>query len=108
MELTLKRERYLNAINTRIVVGLLVMVIFTGAIFMVGAMTVNGEAEEKTKYYKSIMIEAGDTLWSIAEEYCDNDTLSITEYIEEIKEINNIKNEKIKSGNYLVISYFSE
>lgn len=53
--------------------------------------------------YESIMIENNDTLWDIATKYCDTDEESISEYIDNIKEINNISSDKIVSGNYLII-----
>ena len=53
--------------------------------------------------YESIMIENNDTLWDIATEYCDTEQESISEYIDNIKEINNISSDKIVSGNYLII-----
>lgn len=59
----------------------------------------------KTKYYTSITIESGDTLWSIAEEYMYDDYDSVEEYMNEIIEINGLTSDKIYAGNNLVIVY---
>ncbi len=59
--------------------------------------------EQNNVTYESIMIEADDTLWDIAVEYCDTDQESISEYIDNIKEINNISSDMIVSGNYLIV-----
>ncbi len=62
------------------------------------------QAQEKNEVlYTSIEIQDNDTLWAIASTYCDPDEESITEYIENIKEINNISSDQIISGNYLII-----
>ncbi len=58
------------------------------------------------KYYKSIEITSGDSLWSIAEEYMTDEYDSIYEYIEEIKDINNLCSDELQSGQYLTIAYY--
>ena len=61
------------------------------------------------KYYKSIEIEEGDTLWGIAEEYMSDEYDSVQEYIAELKEINQLMTDDIQSANYLtVVCYDSE
>ena len=55
------------------------------------------------KYYKSIMIEQGDSLWSIAQEYACDDTY---EYIKEIKQLNGLTSETIHAGQHLIIAYY--
>ena len=60
------------------------------------------------KYFTSIQVEAGDTLWSIAEEYADEfHYASNKEYINEVKMMNKLGNDEIVSGQYLVIPYYS-
>lgn len=64
--------------------------------------------ETSYKYYKSIVVADNDTLWSIAEKYMDKDHYdSITEYIEEVKDMNSLQDETINYGEYLVIPYYS-
>ena len=59
------------------------------------------------KYYKSIVIEQGDSLWSIANEYCEDQHYKNTkEYVEELKEINNLNSEKIHYGQRIVVAYY--
>ena len=59
------------------------------------------------KYYTSIEVQSGDTLWSIAsdhitEEYCD-----MNAYIDEVCSINKISQNEIHAGQYLTIPYYS-
>ena len=66
----------------------------------------NDEPVQKYKYYKSIQINTGDTLWNIAKENMTAEYDSITDYIKEVKEINNLTNDYIISGSYLTIPYY--
>ena len=59
------------------------------------------------KYYTSVEIEKGDTIWNIAEEYMTPEYGSIQGYVEEIKSVNNLGDDDIHSGQYLMIPYFS-
>ena len=62
------------------------------------------------KYYESIMIEEGDTLWAFANEFSDELHYdNIFEYIEEVCFINHIdSNENLVAGNYIVLPYYME
>ncbi len=59
-----------------------------------------------TRYYKSIMIHEGDSLWKIAERYCPYELLTTDEYVYELKRINGLTEDTIHAGRYLTIVYF--
>ena len=60
------------------------------------------------KYYKSIQIQKGDTLWSIATENMDvNYYKNTSEYVKEIKTINALVSDRVTAGNYIIIPYYS-
>lgn len=60
------------------------------------------------KYYKSVRVEAGDTLWTIADEYITDLNIDKQEYIAEICEINGICENEIHAGDYVVVAYYSQ
>ncbi|MBQ2902135.1 MAG: LysM peptidoglycan-binding domain-containing protein [Agathobacter sp.] len=60
------------------------------------------------KYYESIRVESGDTLWTIADEYIDGFNLSKTDYIAEVCQINQISEDEIHAGDYIVVPYYSQ
>ena len=57
------------------------------------------------KYYKSIVIETGDTLWDIAETYMPEDYDSIADYVCALKEMNNLDSDEIHEGQNLMVAY---
>lgn len=89
---------------------------FTGIILMMvicisfGAFLVS--AHEKTsaddtvyKYYKSIEIQSGDTLWAIAEDTMTDEYNSVAEYVQVLKDMNNLDSDNIQAGQNLIIAY---
>lgn len=61
------------------------------------------------KYYKSITIDNSDTLWSIAEEYMDEEHYdSINAYINEVKDMNSLTDDEIQYGEHLIIPYYDD
>ncbi|MDO5149632.1 MAG: LysM peptidoglycan-binding domain-containing protein [Oscillospiraceae bacterium] len=67
-------------------------------------------ANDNTTYEKtfiSIEIQEGDTLTSIAHTYAKN-AIAYNDYILEVKDINNLHNDTIHSGCYLLIPTYEE
>lgn len=63
-------------------------------------------ADVRYTYYKSIEIQDGDTLWSLAETYAD-DHISVADYTKELRDINNLPADgTIHSGQYLTVIYY--
>lgn len=67
----------------------------------------NDASKETYKYYKSIVVSDSDTLWSIAEEYMDDEHYeSVVEYIRDVMRINNLKNDAIYADAHLIVPYY--
>ena len=105
----------MNFINDRIFrrrISFLVAVILVAIVLVLSGSSIASAkgtvAPERHKYFKNIVIENGDSLWSIAQEYISDEYDSTEEYIDELMNMNNLKNDKIHSGNNLVIAYYSE
>ena len=70
---------------------------------------IKSNASSGFKYYTSITVEAGDTLWDIANKYMDSSVYrSLDDYMDEIREINSINYNRIYNGQQLIIPYYSE
>lgn len=94
-------------------IGMLIVSIITVVVLSVFAISISTQASglERTaqhKYYKSIEVSKGDTLWSIAAENFDTEHYkNIQEYVKEIKEMNAMKSDHIVSGSCLIIPYYA-
>jgi cell division protein YceG involved in septum cleavage len=60
------------------------------------------------KYYKSIEIKSGETMSSIADQYLSDEYDSKEQYINEVIQINALKEDIIHNGQYLIIPYYSQ
>lgn len=55
-------------------------------------------------FYSSVTIKAGDSLWSIADEYMNEDMyIDKREYIADLKRINNLISDDINCGSNLIV-----
>ncbi len=59
------------------------------------------------KYYTSIEIQHGDSLWTLAKEYAGEEYASAEDYIHEVMQINHMREETLIAGQYLIIPYYS-
>ena len=61
------------------------------------------------KYYKSVTVHTGDNIWSIASDYYSSEHYdNMNAYVFEICNLNRInKSDNIKSGENLIIPYYS-
>lgn len=99
-----QHERRRNIFITLLTACLIITLSVAANSFLSNAQTDNKETV--FKYYKSILIESGDTLWSIASEYKSPD-MDTTTFLEEIKRMNGLANDNIIMGNYLIVPYYS-
>lgn len=64
-------------------------------------------AQHAYKYYTSVLIHGGDTLWDIAENYKGSQYASTQKYIQEVMQINHLNSTDLKAGEYLIVPYYS-
>lgn len=58
-------------------------------------------------YYDSYEIKAGDTLWTIADQYMDGENFDKERFVDTIKRNNHLLDSEIHAGDYLIIEYKS-
>ncbi|NBI90376.1 LysM peptidoglycan-binding domain-containing protein [Lachnospiraceae bacterium] len=102
-----QRERKRHIFLSACTLFLIIVLSLTASSFLSHAKT---NKKMPCKYYKSIMIEEGDTLWSIALDNIspESGNIAISAYIKEIMKMNGLQNDRITAGMYLVIPYFSD
>ena len=105
-----KKYNYLRYFMKKVCNNNVMLTVIVFSFLLIGTMSVitNSNAEKSDHYnknFKTIVIENGDTLSSIAEEYAINPA-DYKDYIEEVKNINNLKNDTIHYGCYLLIPVY--
>ena len=87
---------------------------FSVAALLCMAMTAGGftaraqeSGETFYKYYTSIRIMPEDTLWTLADTYCDASFHSREAFVKEVARINHLLDEKIVEGDWLIVPYYS-
>lgn len=88
----------------------IIMILGLSAFYGSGLVSAHDNAKDNSiryKYYKSIQIHCGDTLWNIAEENMSDDYESVNDYITEVKKINKLSSDQIQDSQYLMVPYYS-
>lgn len=86
---------------------LALMAILAAGSSITGLAKAHGAQEDSYKYYESIRIQRGDTLWDIAAANRNPDYDGIEEYISEIRRLNHLRGDGILAGEYLMIPRYS-
>lgn len=92
------------------ILSLIIITIISGIILLSSSIHAFAQITNNKpvhKYYTSIEISDGDTLWDIADEYIGSYNIDKNEYINEICELNHLSNGQIHSGNNIIIAYYS-
>lgn len=78
--------------------------------FLSSHRTVYAQTSSKlrTKYFTSIQITSGDSLWSIAKDNITDEYRDLRHYIDEIKATNNLSSDMINEGKFLLIPYYAD
>ena len=70
--------------------------------------SINSSANDGFKYYTSVTVEAGESLWDIADSYMDGHYDSRDNYIAEVCSINHLdENGTVMAGQTLIVPYYS-
>lgn len=106
---SLRRREAVVQSQKRIIALVIIIVVSLGILLGTGisALASSDKPTGTYKYYKSICVEEGDTLWDIAGEYTANTDIDREDYIQEICELNNISRNEIHAGDYIIVSYYS-
>lgn len=102
------RPRKRNSRRDRIVsfiAGALFATVVLVIMFLLSAGTARAENITSERIYRSVRIEADDTLWDIAEREMDSSWSEKRDYIKEVERINNINGDNISAGDYLILPY---
>ena len=106
------RRREAVVRRQRSIIALVIIVLVSLGILLGTGINVLASAKADpaayNKYYKTVRVEYGDTLWTIADEYIQDLNIEKTEYIAEICALNQIQADDIQAGEYIVVAYYSK
>ncbi len=112
---TLARRRNVrNRLRRRremLMTALLVFFIVATCILLLKITAMRADAAKRSvpvyKYYTTVEVSSGDTLWSIAEEHFDPGCCDIYSYMDEISSINHLTDGYLTAGKRLCVPYYS-
>ena len=86
------------------VVSLFVILLF----FLMSTKSMADNKEPLFKYYKSIQVQPGDTLYDLSQEYVNTEMNDVDSFIDEVRYINNLEEDScLYEGNYIVVPYYA-
>ena len=94
-----RRKSILSPPTERIFAVVLILLVLNIVSAMTGVNTTTGVSLNKLK---AVTVHAGDTLWSIAEKNNTSD-MDVREFIDDIKEKNDLASAEIQEGQKLLI-----
>lgn len=100
----LKRHLMITVITSLLTIGI------SGAFFSIGSRAqAAGDHNISYKYYKSVTVASGETLWNYADQYADSEFYdSHDDYIKEVMNINHMKKDTIIYGQHIILPYYSD
>lgn len=105
--LRLRRERRRKMLITTLsMLAVTCAIIFGAGIYP----SIRTNAGNGFKYYTSVVIEPGETLWNLADEYIDyNHYKDKNKYVAEVQRINHLDSDyTIYAGQMLIVPYYSD
>jgi len=111
-ERRIRMNKYRRQRELRRHIFISILTLCTAVILVSGIFSIQTDAKDaseafEVKYYTSIMIENGDTLWTIASEYMGEHYESEEDYIKEVIHMNALRDDTIYEGRHLIIPYYA-
>lgn len=91
--------------------GVLLAALFIS--FLLGSVIVKAGGKEtfnnEKQYFTNVTVAQGDTLWDIAKAHLDQSHYSsIYQYMEELREMNNLTSDDLYTGQNMLVTYYAE
>lgn len=105
------RQRRKRQLRVRLTLLLSVLAILTGSGLLGGRMILAAQEKDipvRYKYFTSIPVKEGDTLWSLASVYTEGDKESRIDFMREVIRMNHMLDDRLQAGDWLIIPYYSE
>lgn len=105
----LRRRQQLRRNICMCLMTVIMISVFSTVFFSFKAKAQSNNEKLSYKYYKSITVAAGDTIWDYAEQYADAGYYdSYSSYIKEVMDINHLNDDNIIYGQHIIVPYYSD
>ncbi len=101
-----KSQNYRGIGLVIIAVALVLFIWFFAGFRSIGEVEAKGYTSSHQKYYTSVEVKEGDTLWGIAEEYITDEYDDRDTFIDEVCEMNHITGNIIRTGSTILVPYY--
>ena len=101
------RRRKQKGVSLAVLLCFAVLIAFSVSFAMTRTAEAGTSESSRYKYYTSIQVEPGTSLWEIAREYASHEYEDLDAYIREVRQINHLDQDTIYAGSYLCIPYYS-
>lgn len=107
-EYRLRTQRRARAKRKRILTAAAFLcVVLTLGCFLTGFSSPVKATVPSYKYYTAVTVQCNDTLWDIARRTMGEGYDSVHDYIRDIKDVNDMKNDAVYYGQKLILPYYS-
>ena len=104
----IRRTRQLRRNMIMFFLTIVLVICFSIIFFSFKTKAQSNEEEVLYKYYKSVMVSEGDSLWKYAQMYGDNQYYdNYEDYMKEVMNMNFLEDDTIITGQYLILPYYS-
>ncbi len=111
-ETIIVKKRYLKKEKKRAIVRigfLFLFIVLSAGVFATVFTSTASDEPQRIKFYTSVRIEPGDSLWSITNTYISDDYENREAYMKELCSLNHLMPDSmIHEGQYIVISYYEQ
>ena len=103
------RRRRNRQLKQRLLISAFIVTLFVIlAFFLYSTKSMASNEEPLFKYYKSVQIQSGDTLYDLSAEYVNPAMNDVDSFIEEVRYINNLEEDSyLYEGNYIIVPYYA-
>ena len=103
-----KRQQQVKRNIMTLIISALAIISLSILLISFSAEANDMEHQPSYKYFKSVEIAKGDTLWSIAKDNIDYEYYKNTyDYVNEVKRMNSLTSDRIVAGSYIIVPYYS-
>ena len=103
-----KRQQQVKRNIMTLIISALAIISLSILLISFSAEANDMEHQPSYKYFKSVEVAKGDTLWSIAKDNIDYEYYKNTyDYVNEVKRMNSLTSDRIVAGSYIIVPYYS-